>query len=219
MLPLFPPKTFVLHLIRHGESTANVKQGGQIGGVDAQLTEHGRLQAADLGEYFRRTRQWLGQIHCSTLDRARETASIVCERARYKLDEVEYDERLVEINRGQFDGRPLSEVFVAEERQKMILYGMDYRTPGGETMHEVGARMLGWVVETCFDKTPGDQACIYTAFTHGHAIRCLLHKILGNDPYLTWRIRIDNTSITTLTHGENGWGIDRVNATPHLNPL
>lgn len=219
MIPKLPNRSFTLHLIRHGESTANAG-GDLVGGVDAALTERGRLQAKHLGAFFAPGRDWLGPVvFCSTYARAMDTAEIACTEAKYDLRTIQYDARLVEIGRGEFDNRPMAEVLTEVERRKMSLFGMDYRTPGGESMHEVGARMLDWVIETCFDKGPEEGHVVYSVFTHGHATRCLLQKVLGFDPYLTWRLRIDNTSITTLSHGVHGWSLDRVNATPHLDRL
>jgi broad specificity phosphatase PhoE len=40
--------------------------------------------------------------------------------------------------------------------------------------------------------------------------------IMGFDKSFTWKISIDNTSVTKLYFNEAGWGLDYINNTAHL---
>lgn len=54
-------------------------------------------------------------------------------------------------------------------------------------------------------------------FSHGTAIKCLLRGVLHSDPRMTYKMRIDNTSVTVLKYSvEAGWHLDRVNDICHL---
>lgn len=209
-----PPYRFKLHLIRHAESTANVTTN--VGGVDAKLTERGLEQAQQLGEFLKASEIPFDRVHSSTYERARHTAEIAM-RVLGDKRVVLFDKRLVEIGRGEWDGKPIAEVITPAVRKRMEILGMDYRTPGGESMNEVSWRMSEWLL----DKIVGDpeaetETLTHLVFSHGHAIRCLLQRVLGNDPWLTWKIRLNNTSVTTLIHDSSGWSIEQLNAMPKL---
>lgn len=53
-------------------------------------------------------------------------------------------------------------------------------------------------------------------FTHGMAIKCLLRGILDFSPSLTYKINLDNTSITRLKYSAQGWHLVTINDTAHL---
>ncbi|HTV22755.1 MAG TPA: histidine phosphatase family protein, partial [Polyangiaceae bacterium] len=68
-----------LTLVRHGQSTAN-RDGLLQGRLDTPLSELGRRQAGQLGDWFvQRGMQWEA-AYCSPLERARDTARIITER-------------------------------------------------------------------------------------------------------------------------------------------
>lgn len=54
-------------------------------------------------------------------------------------------------------------------------------------------------------------------FSHGTAIKCMLRGILGSDSQMTYKLIIDNTSVTVLKHTSNkGWYLVGMNDTSHL---
>ncbi len=50
-------------------------------------------------------------------------------------------------------------------------------------------------------------------------IKCLLHHIMGFDKHLTWKVTIDNTSVSRLHFGKDGWRILSINDSAHLTML
>ncbi len=74
--------------------------------------------------------------------------------------------------------------------------------------------MCAWVKEEILALT-GNNLCI-AVFGHGMAIKCLLRGIMDFDNGLTYKIRLDNTSITRLKYDKNGWHIECVNDAAHL---
>lgn len=216
----------LVHLIRHAESTANV--GTIIGGVDARLTPKGIAQAQTLGAYADRATWCFDAVYSSPYPRAVATARSVCEAINFHEDIV-LDSRLVEIGRGEWDGRQVDDVITAEVRAEMQQRGLEYRTPGGESMLEVGERMYQWLEDARATHGAGITApdpwrvhadtgvsCSVAVFTHGHAIRCLLQKLFGFDATAVRYMRVDNTSVTTLRWNGEGWGLDCLNALPHM---
>lgn len=215
---------FLVHLVRHAESTANIAT--IIGGVDATLTDRGMKQAEHLGAYWKRALQ-VDAIYTSHYHRAARTASIVVDAIDYQ-GEVVLDSRLIEIVRGEWDGREISEVITADVRAEMGRLGLDYRTPGGESLREVGKRMHEWLLDArerhakaivqpdeWHPHAVTTVTASIAAFTHGHAIRGLLLRLFNFDIDVR-AIRLDNTSITTLRWNGKMWGIDCLNTLPHL---
>jgi broad specificity phosphatase PhoE len=96
-----------LLLARHGETDWNSERRWQ-GHADRPLNERGREQARALASELARRR--IDAVYASDLLRARETAEIVA--ARLGL-EVRVDERLREVDVGEWSGLSLTE---AEER-------------------------------------------------------------------------------------------------------
>jgi broad specificity phosphatase PhoE len=90
-----------LVLARHGQSYGNLDRSL---GPDTDLTELGREQAARLGNWLIDQGYQFTAIHCSTLRRARQTATIV--NAHFGLGIV-FDADLREADIGHVDDLPL----------------------------------------------------------------------------------------------------------------
>lgn len=205
--------TLFIHLIRHGESTSNISS--IVGGVNAVLTDRGVTQAERLGDFLRARGMRFDEVHCSTYVRAIHTASLVCKRLGFETNAIRYNDQLIEIDRGDWDGRQLAEVFTDDEKRRADSLGMDYRTPNGESMHDVGARMFRWALEAAAN-APEDGTKTIGVVTHGHAIRCLMERLFGITRDRVRHIGVDNTSITTIRYDQDGWILDCLNTIPHL---
>jgi broad specificity phosphatase PhoE len=207
--------TLLIHLIRHAESTSNI--ASMIGGIDAVLTDRGIEQAERLGDFLATRGVLLDEVQCSPYVRTVHTASVVCKRIGYDTGKIHYDRRLIEIVHRDWEGKPLSEVWSDEERNRAESLGMDYRTPNGESMNEVGGRMFNWAYDQTVAPGKGEDRSM-AVFTHGHAIRCLMHRLFGIAPDRVRQVRVDNTSITTIRHDPlAGWSLDCLNTVPHLS--
>jgi len=91
-----------LYLIRHGQTNANVlrMKQGTINTEITYLNKTGQEQAKTLSENF--DISFADRIICSPLNRAKQTAAIL--NKPYQLP-IEYDDRLMEISYGQWDGQ------------------------------------------------------------------------------------------------------------------
>ena len=119
----------MLILIRHGESTGNA-DGLLLGRLDAPLTERGLAQARMLGPSV----AGASRVISSPLARAQATAEALGTGLP-----VEIDERWIEVDYGEFDGRPLGSV--PAEVWARWREDPDFRPPGGETLAEAGTRV------------------------------------------------------------------------------
>jgi len=175
----------VIVFVRHGETTPN-RQGLLLGRADPALTDRGRRQADELAE-------WIGAwepvaVFASPLARARETAAPI---AAVGCD-VEIDDRLIEIDYGEWEARPFAELppdVVARWRDDA-----DFAPPGGESLRVVGKRVAAFCEERL------DQR-VTVAVSHVSPIKAAVTWALGVGGELAWRMRLDVASVTRIGPG------------------
>ena len=121
-----------LFAARHGQTQWNVDN--KICGVtDVPLTEEGWTQARALAE--KTVDLELDLVICSTMLRARQTASAVAEKLNIPVIE---DSRLVEQNYGIYEGMDRKTPGFLENKRHFAV-----RYPGGESMMDVAHRIYG----------------------------------------------------------------------------
>jgi broad specificity phosphatase PhoE len=150
-------------LARHGETDDNIPPIRIQGWIDTPLNDHGRGQAAELGE--RVAGEGIVALYSSHLSRARETAEIVGRRIGL---EPRIDPRLAEGHRGRLEGRLWEEV----ARSEPNVYGAwraagdQFRFPEGESMREHQQRVLAAIEDVrASRRLPALLVC------HGGSIR------------------------------------------------
>jgi probable phosphoglycerate mutase len=195
----------VLVLLRHGESTANAA-GVLLGRTDAPLTKKGERQAAALAGL-------LGpvvRLVSSPLARARDTAGAL----GLGLP-VEIDDRWVEVDYGEHEGRRLTDV-PADVWQRWRS-DPTYRPEGGETLAEVGRRVAG-ACAGLFD-AEGDGARDpdgdVVVVSHVSPIKAAVAWALGVTGGLDWRLHLSTGSLTRIGWGATGPVLHTYNAGPH----
>src|ERR1700692_4017353 len=114
----------MLILVRHGESTANAA-GLLVGRLDASLTERGLAQAEAVGPVL----GTVSRVISSPLARARVTADALGTGLP-----VEIDERGIEVDYGEFDGRSLDSV--PPDIWSRWRSDPEFRPAGGESLAE-----------------------------------------------------------------------------------
>src|ERR1700730_16083760 len=132
----------MLILVRHGESTGNA-DGLLLGRMDVPLTERGLTQAKAVGPSVAGATRLIS----SPLARARDTAEALGTGLPGEIDD-----RWIEVDYGEFDGRPLG--LVPDEVWTRWRSDPDYRPPGGESLCEAGSR----VRSACEDLLAPDRA-------------------------------------------------------------
>ena len=129
-----------LILTRHGQAaSADVMLGGQL---DVPLTPQGRHEAEALAQRLAGVR--IDRIISSPMLRALETAQTVATGRP-----VEVDERLRELDYGQWEGLAYDEI---EARDPALRARWDHdpgstHSPGGESGEDVAARALSFLVD------------------------------------------------------------------------
>ncbi len=198
----------MLILVRHGESTLNAA-GALAGRLDAPLTTLGASQASAAAGLLGP----LTELRSSSLLRARQTAELVSERRPIVIDD-----RFVEIDYGELDGRPLSEV--PPGLWDRWTTDADFAPPGGESLVALGERVAGALEELFAAPGTGarDDAGDVVVVSHVSPIKAAVVWALDADPLLAWRTRLSNGSVTRIAMGPRGPQLLSFNEVPAHPP-
>jgi broad specificity phosphatase PhoE len=186
----------MLIVVRHGRTTANA-EGRLLGRLDPDLDDEGVAQARAVAE-------WIGPVDrvvTSPLVRARRTADA------FGVD-VEVDERWIELDYGDIDGRPTSEVSV--DVWAKLRTDPQWRPPGGESLSELNAR----VTAACDELSEAAIDLDIVVVTHVSPIKAVVSWSLGGVAAVPWRTRVGQPSITRVSVGPSGPVLHAFNEVP-----
>jgi broad specificity phosphatase PhoE len=188
--------------VRHGETDANRRRLA-LGRADPPLTARGEEQAAAVAARLQALAPAL--VWTSPLLRARSTAEAIA--AACGID-VEVDDRLVEMDYGEWDERSFADIPAAELTRWRADASM--APPGGESLDGVAAR----VAEFCGARVDGPTT---VAVSHVSPIKAAAIWALGGSQLLAWRMFLDLASITRVdAHGDGTPYLLGYNDTAHL---
>ena len=197
----------MLVLVRHGETAANADRLLQ-GRIDLPLTERGLRQAralAGVGDSA-------ALVVCSPLRRARETAAAIAgsRDATGGASTVVVDDRWVEIDYGDLDGRPVDGSWIPLwDRWRQ---DPEFAPPGGESLAAVGRRVRAACRELAERASGADVVVV----THVSPIKAAVTWALGVDDGAGWRMFCDLASVTRLDIHDRGPVLRSFNEVHHL---
>lgn len=176
----------MIAFVRHGETPPN-RAGLLLGRSDVALTDRGRDQAKRLAEAL--SGLDVGHVLASPLRRACDTAAPIaaaCGQA------VVVDERLIEIDYGEWEGRPFTDL--APDAVERWRHDGGFVPPGGESLEVVADRIASFCDEWLDDR-------VVVAVSHVSPIKAAVTWTLRVPPELAWRMRLDVASITRVGRG------------------
>ena len=190
----------MLIVVRHGQTAANAA-GQLLGRSDVPLTDLGRQQAEQVAAAL--SGLDIVAVVSSPLRRARDTAEALgCP--------VTEDERWIELDYGEFEGRPLGDV-PAEEWAKWR-QDIDYTPPGGESLASLGRR----VRSACDDLAATARERDVVVVSHVSPVKAALAWALGVSDAISWRSYVAVASITRIGFGGSGPSLRSFNEVSHL---
>jgi glucosyl-3-phosphoglycerate phosphatase len=165
-----------IFIARHGETVFNAaaRMQGQHH-VHTPLTSRGFAQADEMGRslaQFLGTRQAL-TLWSSTAGRALQTLAIITEHIGADWHETKADDRLQEIDVGEWSGRSYAEIErevgpIVDRTRSLFTV----QAPGGESYRDVAARLSSWIADTASFR--GDRLVLM----HGMSSRVLRGLLL-----------------------------------------
>ncbi len=187
-----------LFVVRHGRTTANAS-GLLLGRADPELDEVGREQARQIAAALPRDID----VYASPLIRTQQTAAAISES-------VTTDDRLIELDYGAFDLRPLSEI--PPETWAQWRNDPQFRPPDGETLVELFSRVSSLLDALSSVATERNVAVV----THVSPIKAAMAWALGVGIEVSWRSMVGQASITRIEVSSRGPSLHAFNDTHHL---
>ena len=195
----------LLTLVRHGRTVANASNLLQ-GHVNHELDPVGREQAAGLAPALLRVAP-VTRIVASPLLRAQQTAQAISDGVGGIA--VEVDSRWIELDYGDYDGRPLADVPAAtwDDWRNDV----HFRPPGGESMAELDERVRAALAELCTAAPSGHIVVV----SHVSPIKAAVAWALGVDISVSWRTALDRASMSTIRLDARRPALKTFNVTVH----
>lgn len=199
-----PKKGNRYFVMRHGESENNVAHRVcSDDSIPSALTEFGLSQSIRAGEHLKSA--GITRIISSPLVRARQTAEAVAETLGIPKEQIEIDERIHEVDVGEWSGRPLQEYRDAFESAVEFV---SLKPKDGESWEDVRRRVGTFLYE--FDAKHENETVLVV--THGTPFRMMVAASNGMTirEYLTdWNVARDpgnaevkELSFVPLPHNE-----------------
>jgi len=197
-------------LVRHGETAWD---GEEIfrGRLDVELSEMGLRQAELLAGYLRDSK--IEAVCSSPLKRALRTAQTVGDSHGL---EVTVNPRLLELDFGDWQGLPVTEVKekYPEQYDKWRSAPEKLKLPGGESLDDVRARAMQVI-----DEVTASGRELVVLVSHRVVTTVLICALLGLDNSHFRNVRGDACGITTFNHRDGRFSMTRHNDTSFLKPL
>jgi broad specificity phosphatase PhoE len=191
----------VLIVLRHGRTEANAS-GLLLGRNDPPLDELGRRQAATLASLV----AGASRVVCSPLERTRETA------AALGLP-VEVDERWIELDYGDLDGRPLADI--PPDLWARWTSDIHFAPDGGESLAALGERVRSACADLVEEASERDVVVV----THVSPVKAAVAWALGVSDDVSWRMYVAPASVTRIAVGGPRKSLQSFNVTTHLDAL
>lgn len=129
-------------MMRHGESAKNVENIVSSDPTTNTLTAHGRENVSIAARKLKKEK--ITKIYSSPLIRTRETALLMAKEIGLPESSVVFDDRLREINFGEFEGKSFTD-FVAYRENHMATFTESF--VGGESYQDVRRRIGEFLYE------------------------------------------------------------------------
>jgi alpha-ribazole phosphatase len=200
----------LFYLVRHGETEWNA-ENRMCGRTDVPLSEAGRRQAKSLAARLKPIP--FEALYSSPLERALETARLISEHLG--LQPI-LDERLVELDYGQWEGRTLAEIMESDPKTYRA-WDADpgqVAPPGGESGLEAQQRVVSFLDSLAAGHP---QRHVLVAF-HKTVCRLAICHALGMSPSeYRRRLVVSNAALSIIQTQPYGWQLITFNDTSHLS--
>ncbi|MFM1692937.1 histidine phosphatase family protein [Aeromonas salmonicida] len=186
----------ILYLLRHGQTRYNAEQRLQ-GGSNSDLTAEGEAQATAMGARLRdvldEPARWT--LYASPLGRARQTALLVCQQLGLDGDRIVWDDRLVDLNMGEWESRRVPELLAAHPELDLEQPDWYLQAPDGETFQSIQRRAQAWLQ----DERIAERAIVVSHGLFGAMLRGAYADL---DYTTTWLQELPQDAFFKLNDGQ-----------------
>ena len=191
-----------IYIIRHGETDAN-KEGQLQGWIDEPLNQSGIDLAEVTGRAMKEEGIRFDACISSPLARARETAKLVLRESGNGDVPVEFDDRLREINMGDWEKKRFKPEYGECDPDKIYKFFFDPFNfdgcPNGESVYQ----LIDRTQQALKELAARDDGRTYLLSTHGCATRAIMN-FLYDDPSDFWQGKIPFNCSVSILEAEGG---------------
>lgn len=191
----------MLIIARHGRTDENAR-GVLLGRLDPDLDDLGHRQARAMADALGP----VSRVVSSPLARTRQTADA------FGLP-VETDDRLIELDYGDFDGKAPGEL--PDGTWDRWRADIDFAPPGGESLADLAARVSPALDEHAY--RAADEVVVLV--THVSPIKAALAWTLGVGIEVSWRSYVTPASLMRVAVARGSRSLVSFNETSHLLAL
>ena len=190
--------------LRHGQAKNNTERvlAGRTSGVP--LTETGKEQAQKAAEFLEHLN--VSAIYSSPIERAQNTADIV---ARHNSLDYAVDERLIELEMGNFTGMRYDDIFSSHGNVFLKFYqnNPEIANQGIETFSQVKNRITD-IVNHVLREHPGENVVLVT---HMDPIKAMLSTVIDLSPKILFEMIIANASLNIFREAGGKFSLSAIN--------
>ncbi len=191
--------------LRHGQAENNTKKilAGRTSGIN--LTEEGKKQAEQAGKMLESLN--ISAIYSSPIDRAVQTTEII---KKYCNVEYKTDDRLIELDMGQFTMMPYQEIFKKHGNVFLKFYSgsAEVSENGVETFADVKKR-INDMVDFVITKHKNENVVLVT---HMDPIKAMIGRVLDLKPEVLFDLIIANASLSIIKNHDQNFYLTTINA-------
>jgi len=191
--------------LRHGQAENNTKKilAGRTPGIN--LTEEGKKQAEQAGKMLQSLN--VSAIYSSPIDRAVQTAEIIKKHCNI---EFKTDDRLIELNMGQFTMMPYQEIFKKYGNVFLKFYSgsEEVSENGVETFTEVKKR-INEMVNFVINNHKNENVVLVT---HMDPIKAMIGQVLKLKPEVLFELIIANASLSIIKNHDQNFYLTAINS-------
>ena len=190
--------------LRHGQAKNNIERILTGRTPNIPLTEKGIEQAKKTAKFLEQMN--IAAIYSSPIERAKHTAEIV---AQHNSLDVTIDDRLIELDMGEFTGVPYDDIFTSHGNVFMKFYNgeLEIAHNGVETFAEVKKRILS-IVDHVVEKHPDQNVVLVT---HMDPIKAMLSTVVDLTPTNLFELIIANASLNIFREYNRKFAISGIN--------
>lgn len=184
-------------MVRHG-LTPTTGKDMPAPGAGPNLSDEGWRQAGQAADHigaWRGALPTLAALYSSPLSRTKETASVLSKALGLPVTE---EPRLVDCDAGEWAGVPLKELAKKPEWATVVNYPSGFRFPGGESIAEMYARVVG-TVRALVARHPGQTVVVVS---HADPIKAVLADAMGVHLDLFQRVNVSPASVSAISYAE-----------------
>ena len=175
--------------LRHGQAYNNTRRilAGRTAGIS--LTDVGREQVSYAAKIIQSMN--VSAVYSSPIQRAQETSQIICE---YNSLTFTTDDRLIELDMGQFTGKPYDEIFTKYGNVFLRFYDNDPEVGeyGVETFKQVKTRIDDLLREKIKQHPSGNLLFV----THMDPIKTMIFSTMKPSAQSLYELILGNASIS-----------------------